>query len=226
MLNVSGNAMWHLVAQSDWMSKGVLLTLLVMSIVCWTIFFYKLSALRAKQQQLLKALSLFKDAETFDQMLTLAASFAHTAPGYLLSKNLALLKATLGDNKERVLTQQQWKLIEQTMQQHVDEMMTYEESGLNILSATIAVSPLLGLYGTIWGLVHAFIDISKKQSADIATVAPGIAEALITTLAGLIVAIPALIMFHYLTNKMAAFEQRLLSLSDRFAFVVQKLFVW
>ena len=70
-----------------------------------------------------------------------------------------------------------------------------------MLSVSAAVSPLLGLFGTVWGLVHAFVRIGELQTADIATVAPGIAEALITTLAGLMVAIPALVMYHYVANK-------------------------
>ena len=76
--------------------------------------------------------------------------------------------------------------------------MRTEESYLPFLFTSASVSPLLGLFGTVWGLVHAFIRISEKQSADITTVAPGIAEALITTLAGLLVAVPALVMYHYL----------------------------
>jgi len=82
----------------------------------------------------------------------------------------------------------------------------------------------LGLFGTVWGLVHAFIRISEKQSADITTVAPGIAEALITTLAGLLVAIPALVMYHYLMSEIRTIERQLFILADKFSFIVQKLF--
>ena len=81
---------------------------------------------------------------------------------------------------------------------NVDAIVVHEESYLPFLSTSAAVAPLLGLFGTVWGLIHAFMRISEKQVADITTVAPGIAEALVTTLAGLFVAIPALIMFNYL----------------------------
>ena len=56
-------------------------------------------------------------------------------------------------------------------------------------------------FGTVWGLIHAFMGIAQQKSADISAVAPGIAEALITTLGGLIIAIPALVMFNYLTSE-------------------------
>jgi biopolymer transport protein TolQ len=84
------------------------------------------------------------------------------------------------------------------------------------------VSPLLGLFGTVWGLIHAFVRISEKQSADIATVAPGIAEALITTLAGLMIAIPSLMMFSYLTTQLKSIEHRLIGVADRFSLILQK----
>ena len=77
-------------------------------------------------------------------------------------------------------------------------MILHDEAYVPILSSCAAVAPLLGLFGTVWGLIHAFLQISQTQVADLATVAPGISEALITTLAGLMVAIPALIMYNYL----------------------------
>ena len=88
-----------------------------------------------------------------------------------------------------------------------------------------AVGPLLGLLGTVWGLVHSFIDISQKQSADIVTVAPGIAEALITTIAGLLVAIPAVMLFYYVLSKVKAIESQLYMIADRVVLVARNLVV-
>ena len=96
---------------------------------------------------------------------------------------------------------------------------------LSILSTSAAVSPLLGLFGTVWGLIHAFIRISERQSADIATVAPGIAEALITTLTGLAVAVPSLIMFNYCRSQVGKIEQMFLTLSDNFIVKIQKFVI-
>lgn len=225
----TGNAMWQLIKQSDSVSKGVMLLLLFLSIVCWTLFIYKLITLRSKKKQMHAALEQLKKAETIEQMLSIASLYAHTAPGYFLAKNLTFVKSMLEHNRHKdhiKLTEQQRNLTEQTMQQVLDDMMQYEESGLAIFSATAAVAPLLGLFGTVWGLVHAFISISEKQSADIATVAPGLAEALMTTLVGLMVAIPALVMFHYISLQIARFGQTLVGLLDRFNFVIQKLFFW
>ena len=99
--------------------------------------------------------------------------------------------------------------------------MHQEELFLPVLSTSAVVSPLLGLFGTVWGLVHAFMGIAQQRSADIAAVAPGIAEALITTLGGLIVAIPALIMFNYVQTRQRMFEFQLVSLADRFSAIIK-----
>ncbi len=74
------------------------------------------------------------------------------------------------------------------------------QRGMGVLAMTANVSPLIGLLGTVWGIMYSFINISQKGSASIDTVAPGIAEALITTLAGLCVAIPAMVGHNFLSG--------------------------
>ena len=104
--------------------------------------------------------------------------------------------------------------LEVLVSQHIGTLMLEEECYLPLLGSSAAVSPLIGLFGTIWGLIHAFLDISKEKSADISTVAPGIAEALITTLAGLVVAIPAMIAFHYFSHELRRIESQLLDIGE------------
>jgi biopolymer transport protein TolQ len=74
------------------------------------------------------------------------------------------------------------------------------ERGLTGLAIVSTVAPLLGLLGTVWGITHSFFQIGEQKSATLAVVAPGIAEALITTIAGLIVAIPSVAFYNYLTH--------------------------
>ena len=228
MISFMGNALWQLIAQSDTISKLVLLILLSMSIICWSVFFYKLSLFRAKKRQMQEALARIKLVNSVEQLLELANQFSGTMPGYFLSKNLSFLKGILEVNNERgvaTLSDRQWDQIQQTMGQTIDDMVHHEESYMAILSTSASVSTLLGLFGTVWGLVHSFIRISEKQTADIVTVAPGIAEALITTLAGLVVAIPALVMFNYLAVNIRTLESQMVTLSDRMGAILQKLFI-
>ncbi len=223
-----GNALWQLISQSDAVSKFVLLVLLAMSILCWSIFLYKIIMIRMKKRQLDVAVAQLKTVESLDQMLELAAKNTGTIQGYLVSRNLTYLKGILESriqNGITVLNETQWRLMQQNMYNTVDDMVRYEESYMSVLSTSAAVSPLLGLFGTIWGLIHAFVGISQRQSADISTVAPGIAEALITTLAGLLVAIPALIMFNLVNVQISSIEQKLYTLTDRMTVIFQRLFI-
>ncbi len=79
--------------------------------------------------------------------------------------------------------------------------------GLPFLATTASSTPFIGLFGTVWGIMNAFHKIGIAQSANLATVAPGISEALINTAAGLAVAIPALIFYNLFTSKIRAIEE-------------------
>lgn len=223
---IFGNSLWQLVKQSDNITKGVLLILIGMSIVCWAVFFYKLILLRIKKRQMREALEHMKQISTMDKLLTATSIYAKTVPGYFLSKNLFFLKSLLeSEPGKRCLNDRECDFMNHHIAQTIDEMVMNEESYLSILSTTAAASPLLGLFGTVWGLMHSFIRISELQAADITVVAPGIAEALVTTLTGLMVAIPVLAMYSYLSSQARVLEQLFIKLGDRVAFVVQQLCV-
>lgn len=83
------------------------------------------------------------------------------------------------------------------------------EKGLSFLATTGSVSPFFGLFGTVWGIMSAFLSIGMTGSADLSVVAPGIAEALITTVAGLGAAIPAVIFYNYFVSKLKRLSSEL-----------------
>lgn len=225
-MKIFGNSMWQLIAHSDLMTWIVLLILLVLSIVCWSILVYKVIIWRIKIKQLKNAIEKMKDAKDLEAVIQIAQESKYNIAGYFLSMQLNNLKTILKNDHEKKheLTDKQWDFLQYKSDSLIDQMVHEEESYLPILAISATVSPLLGLYGTIWGLVQAFMEISKKQSADIVTVAPGIAEALITTLAGLIVAIPAVALYYYLKVRQNYIEQLLLQLSTRFFDVVENFF--
>lgn len=207
-----GNSMWGLIAQSDATSKLVLLILFGMSVICWTILAYKFFALRKTKRQLIKARQLLITAHSVENIRTIGHVIAETVPGVFLNE---------GINKASLLTHSHGlELYKDTLDQTIEEIIAQEESYLSVLFASASVSPLLGLFGTVWGLVHSFISISKTGTADIAAIAPGIAEALMTTLAGLMVAVPALLMYHYLRLQVQTIDQQLMFLRDRLLRVI------
>lgn len=223
---LSSSAMLSLILQGDLMTKTILGILGCMSILIWSIALYKTLLLRIKIAQLDASLVTVKKIQEFKQLLIFMQQHVKTVPGYFLSHCLVHLKDLLLSKKNGQKEYSQSLGLETLYMQsagQVDQLIVQEESYVSVISVTAAVSPLLGLLGTVWGLVHAFIDISQKQSADIVTVAPGIAEALITTIAGLLVAIPAVILFYYVSSLIQQLQDQLYQLSDKFNMIAKNI---
>lgn len=222
----SGNSLWQLLSQSDSMTWIVLGLLLGMSIICWTIFLYKMIVWRMRCSQLKDAVARLKSAKNLEDVLHTASKFTNTLAGYFLSKSLSALKSLLMTERggKTALDDREWEVLLHNLNQILDTVIDREQSYLPFLSVSASVATLLGLFGTIWGLMQAFVDISRHHAADITVIAPGIAEALTTTLGGLMVAIPALVMYHALNSRLKTIERHCIVLSDRFVALSEKLF--
>lgn len=105
-----------------------------------------------------------------------------------------------------------WLVLEKTQ----DEERDVAAGGLVWLAVISVVAPLLGLLGTVLGVMHSFIGVATAGSANIASVAPGIAEALVTTAAGLVAAIPAAIAYNYFTNRLDRYSGELEGFASEF----------
>jgi biopolymer transport protein TolQ len=216
---------WLLISQSDWMTKLVLLALFALSVICGAIIAFKFVTIRYQRKQLSKLFYKIKGAHTFNDLIEIGKEFKHSLGGKFLIQNLNELKFLLEKSENQKLRIDQTEYLELLSAQIIDQLLMDAEIYLPILGTSGAVSPLIGLFGTVWGLIHAFVNISQEKSADIAVVAPGIAEALTTTLAGLVVAIPAMIAFHYFSNELRKMEQQLDHLSDRFLNIIKQTFI-
>lgn len=218
---IMGNSIWQLVRGSDVMTWVVLLVLLALSIISWTVFLYKYLVIRIKLRQLDRVNAKLRELNSPEAIMGLTSSLNTDMPSYFLTQNALYIRSVMSSQNSKTLTVGQWDLVSNNMDRILDDMIGNEESYLPVLSTSAAISPLLGLFGTVWGLIHSFISISQRGSADIVTVAPGIAEALITTLFGLLVAIPAMMMFNYLAAQVRTIEHSLIRLADQFGRIVQ-----
>lgn len=207
------NVIWSLIVQSDFVTQLVMVTLFFMSVICWAIALYKLILLRIKKNQCDVIIEDMKQSTSLPEVLMIAQQHRKTLPGYVLVSLLTSAKQA----KEH----QAPELFQLQADGVLDDVMYQEESYTSVLSISASVSTLLGLFGTVWGLVHAFVRISEKQSADIVTVAPGISEALITTIAGLVVAIPALVFYQYIMVRMKDLEYKLVQITDKVTVLVR-----
>ncbi|MGZ6254775.1 MAG: MotA/TolQ/ExbB proton channel family protein [Candidatus Chromulinivorax sp.] len=222
------NSMWSLVAQGDMMTKFILLLLFSMSVLSWSIALYKFVLFKIKMHQLQQVSLALKDVQDFKTLFSVMQQHVKTMPGYFVSRCLKSLKELLqikDAGKQEYAQTTGIDFFQMQISQVLDELMFQEQAYVSMLSATAGVGPLLGLLGTVWGLVHSFMSISQKQSADIVTVAPGIAEALITTIAGLLVAIPAVMLFYYVMGQVQQIEQQLNELADHIIVIARNLVI-
>ncbi len=198
-------------------SKFVLLILLVFSIVSWAVILYKwrfFRRLEAADHRFVKAFALYdypleaaRDVH-LHKSSAVASIFTEVARCYRPA-NGAGLTATI-EGGEALPTQ---RYVERVLGHAIQEEITRTESYLPFLATTGNITPFIGLLGTVLGIIDAFHQIGAQGSASIAAVAPGVAEALVATAAGLFTAIPAVIFYNYFLAQVRRMAFHL----DRFA---------
>ncbi|MDR1921538.1 MAG: MotA/TolQ/ExbB proton channel family protein [Candidatus Adiutrix sp.] len=176
---------------ADPVVQGVMLLLLLASVASWVVIFEKTYLLKKASRNIL----LFKRAAAkTDQAVELKSFPSLTAPivkaGQAESRDLAGHE-TRCDYRERV---------ERAMRSELAGLMDRLGGGAMFLATVGAVSPFVGLFGTVWGIMHSFVGIAATGETTLAVVAPGIAEALFATAMGLAAAIPAVIAYNKITG--------------------------
>jgi biopolymer transport protein ExbB/TolQ len=179
-----------LISDSTFFGKFVLLVLLVLSVMSWAVFIDKarnLARIRSGHLEFWKLCEEWLDGRARRRDV---AEWSATRNELPLS-NL-MVEA---DGLEKV------PAVRRASERVIYLEMESLERYLILLSTAVTVSPFLGLMGTVWGIMTSFWDMSTMQSANLTVVAPGIAEALVTTIAGLATAIPAVIFYNSLVRK-------------------------
>ena len=199
----------------------VMLILVGISIVSWSYIFSKRAALQRTHKQT----SQFEDVFWAGGDLTLlqqniaARRDENGALARIFESGMSeFIKARRSNQKGEALLDGPRRAMRATFQRELDQL----ESKLNFLASAGSVSPYIGLLGTVWGIMHAFIGLSGAQSATLASVAPGIAEALIATAIGLFAAIPAVVAYNRFTNEVDRVATRFEGFVDEFLNILQR----
>lgn len=203
-------------------SKIVLLTLVLFSIGSWAVILYKWRVFRALEtadQRFLKAFSRYeypleasRDVHLHKDS-ALVAVYVEVARCYQLDGNggdSRLAVESLGPGGDGLPTQ---RYVERVLAHSTQEQINKTESYLPFLATTGNITPFVGLLGTVLGIIDAFREIGVQGTASISAVAPGVAEALVATAAGLFTAIPAVIAYNYFLSRVRQMAFRM----DRFA---------
>lgn len=193
----------HAVLQATLISKFVLVLLLAMSIASWTYMCGKWLTLRAAQRRAHEGLSAFDKAGELKRALPIVAA-DERSPLYGITRRAVreYNRITRTGDTERLLNDN----VRRALHFGIAEEIAKLKSSLALLATAANTAPLIGLFGTVWGIMHSFTAIAKMKSVSLATVAPGIAEALIATAVGLFVAIPAVCGYNMFRAKLTGIE--------------------
>lgn len=178
-----------LIKQTGIVAKSVLAILLFFSVFSWAVIFYKWKIFKNIRKENQKFFDAFLVSNGAKELFSSAKRF-ELSP--LASLYRGVFSEVHGKNPSN---------LEAIVRRYSSEEANKVESYLGFLATTGSTTPFIGLFGTVWGIMDAFRSIGIKGSASISTVAPGIAEALITTAAGLFAAIPAVIAYNYFTSQ-------------------------
>jgi biopolymer transport protein TolQ len=198
--------LWNLVANASLVVKAVMLLLLAVSFMSWMFIFRKWIAIGSARAQTEKFEREFWSGNDINALYQGAVNNRHSIgslerifeAGYREFTKLRAMRATY--------------------QREMDHL----ESHLSFLASTGSVSPYVGLFGTVWGIMHAFRSLANVQQATLAQVAPGIAEALIATAIGLFAAIPAVVAYNRYSHDIDRLAIRFESFMEEFSNILQR----
>ncbi len=201
-----GGEVVNLVWDSGPVAKLVLIILLIFSVFSWAIIVSKWGAFRRANTQSARFIRAFRKAQRLQDIATVAEQFKPSPLVTVFESGFQEYRrqATAATTPDRKVV-----AIQRANQIATSEEMTRLERRLPWLATTGAVTPFIGLFGTVWGIIDAFHGLGTAGAATLRAVAPGISEALITTAMGLFAAIPAVIAYNVLGNQIREFGSRM-----------------
>jgi biopolymer transport protein TolQ len=176
--------------------------------------------IRRQSDQFLKIFRATKGVSNPQGVIQVGSPFANVyAAGY--RELQSQVTGNGGPNPQKIKSLQ---AVTVSMQMAATDEVRRVERGMSWLATTAGVAPFIGLFGTVWGIIDAFSGLGTEGAASLRAVAPGIAEALVTTAAGLFAAIPALIAYNYFLQDIRELAQRLDTFALEFAAQIEKTF--
>ena len=215
-------SLWSLFVQADIVVKMVMLGLLAASVWVWAVVFEKWSSLR----------KVNKEADGFEDRFWSGGSLEElydqegSQPGHPIASVFAAamgewrrsLRVSGADIARTSVNERVDRAITVTVQREMDRL----ERWMVFLASVGATAPFVGLFGTVWGIMHSFSAIAAMHNTNLAVVAPGIAEALFATAIGLVAAIPAVIAYNQISTALARFASRLESFGSEFSAILSR----
>jgi biopolymer transport protein TolQ len=215
-------SLWGLFVQADIVVKLVMLGLLAASVWVWAVVFEKWTSLRRVNREADGFEDRFWSGGSLDELYEqegtkpvhpMAAVFGAAMGEWRRSTRVAGSDMSRSGARDRVD-----RAIGVTVQREMDRL----ERWMIFLASVGATAPFIGLFGTVWGIMHSFSAIAALHNTNLAVVAPGIAEALFATAIGLVAAIPAVLAYNKITTDLARFASRLEGFGAEFSAILSR----
>ncbi|MFQ6003508.1 MAG: MotA/TolQ/ExbB proton channel family protein [Candidatus Zixiibacteriota bacterium] len=228
--------LFELVAEMGLFAKIILIILFFLSVASWAVTFNKIRLFRKVNRETQKFLSIFRIVGNIAEIYLSCVKMRRTPLSKMLEagyKELMELSKVERNPHTRVSAspefdaqvvseKDKFDVIRMALERVGAEEVNRLEKALVFLATTGNISPFFGLLGTVWGIMDAFASIGVRGSATLAIVAPGIAEALIATIVGLAVAIPAVMAYNFFNNKLKIISTQVDNFALEFLSTVKK----
>lgn len=221
-----------LVANADWMVKVVLATLLLFSAISWGIVVFKQRQLRRATAQTTKFLEVFRKSSRFSEVQAVCPSLPASPLVGLFQSGYAELNAQLRGAPEAGRpaestsrpTLKSLDAVDRALLRASAAEISKLEYRVSFLATTASITPYIGLFGTVWGIMTAFQGIAGAGSTSLAVVSQPISEALVATGAGLFAAIPAVYFYNDITSSVKKFANEMDDFSMEFLTIAERNF--
>ncbi|MEX5409512.1 tol-pal system-associated acyl-CoA thioesterase [Atlantibacter hermannii] len=199
-------SVWGMYQHADIVVKMVMIGLILASVVTWAIFFSKSAELMSQKRRLKREQQLLAKARSLNDASEISASFhGKSLSTALINEAQDELELSEGsEDNEGIKERTGFRL-----ERRVSAIGRHMGRGNGYLATIGAISPFVGLFGTVWGIMNSFIGIAQTQTTNLAVVAPGIAEALLATAIGLVAAIPAVVIYNIFARMIGSYKATL-----------------
>jgi len=199
-------SVWGMYQHADIVVKMVMIGLILASVVTWAIFFSKSAELISQKRRLKREQQLLAKARSLNDASEISASFhGKSLSTTLINEAQDELELSEGsEDNEGIKERTGFRL-----ERRVAAIGRHMGRGNGYLATIGAISPFVGLFGTVWGIMNSFIGIAQTQTTNLAVVAPGIAEALLATAIGLVAAIPAVVIYNICARMIGSYKATL-----------------
>jgi biopolymer transport protein TolQ len=222
---------WEMVAGSGVVGQLVLFLLLLFSLFSWAIIIYKVTSFKSVRNETNQFIDVFSKMKSLESIYNTSKGMKSCPmarvffAGYTeFASQFKASGVDSADGDKRFFLDK-LDSIGRSLERAVAIEVTRMERFLFFLATTGATAPFVGLFGTVWGIMRSFQNIGLTGSSSIAVVAPGIAEALIATAAGLLTAVPAVIGYNYISHRIRVFGSEMDNFSLDFLSLIDKNFM-